>query len=132
MSGPAKRIHQRYACRIQVKAVIPGVRERIVFAELLDLGQGGALVSVKAILNGPVIELIVPMDGTEQRFKARIMRTIGRDSHDARFTHYGVRWELHMGNETHLKRLLDMVRTGKMGSPTKGGDNGLSRDYWSL
>ncbi|MFH2204631.1 MAG: PilZ domain-containing protein [Elusimicrobiota bacterium] len=132
MSGPSKRLYERYPCDIPIVVQAPRMKNRRFDGIMRDVGMGGALLSIHGSVEGPLLIVEIETSAGKTSFKARIARAIGMDKKKARHYLYGVMFETDLSNQHILRKILDQARAGKWSGQT-GTDSGETRrDYWNM
>lgn len=125
MDGHSKRTHARFPCLLELRVKAPSMKGKVFAALMLDVGMGGAMLSVKGSATGPILLLNFNLAGKEVEIKARIARAAGPDKTRPRHYLYGVAFETDLSNQHHLRAIIDKARLSRPAEE-------LPRDYWRL
>lgn len=130
MAGPAKRLHARFDCNIPIQVRVPRMKNRIFDAYMCDVGMGGALLSIRGNVEGPLLHIIVQIGSETADIQTRIARAIGPDKGRRKHYLYGVSFEADLSNEHHLRILIDKARSSGWSGRTGTRSGELRRDYY--
>lgn len=130
MAPPSNRLHARFPCDISIQVSVPAMKNKLFEGAILDIGMGGALLSIKGSVTGPILVVHVQIESVAAEIKTRIARTVGPDKKRARHYLYGVSFETNLQNEHHLRKLIDEARKSKWTQRTGTQSGELRRDYW--
>jgi len=108
------------------------MKKRVFDGLMLDVGMGGALLSILGSVPGPILMVEFQSERERAEVQTRIARAIGRDKQRPRHYLYGVSFETNLSNTHHLRKLIDKARTSKWAGRTGTRSGELRRDYWDI